>query len=542
MMTAAISNLTYTWTTTGTPPAPVVFSVNGTNAAKNTTAIFTKAGAYSFLVTIRDSAGLTVTSSTNVTVSQTLTSVVLSPNPATVIMGGTQQFTAVAKDQFGNSLTSQPSFAWAAAPGTINSAGLYTAPVSGTTATVTASSGGKTGTATVNLTAPASIAERLVFYNNSTFDDAADDGAIAADKQALLPGQTAAFANYTSYDKGINGIIVDIQNLANPIGLTAADFQFKVGNDNNPAGWTTAPAPASITVRQDSGTGGSDRVTIIWTDNTIENQWLQVTIKATANTGLSAADVFYFGNAVSESGDSSANAIVSLQDETAAWSNKSGFYTAPIDSHWDYNRDGRVTVADVLIARHNHTDGTGGNPLQLISAPTSGPLAAQATLQPVALSAGNSPTETVSTQIISAAIASIPTSVSPITSLLHSGVEVQLPDVLRPADHPALFSLSLDTGAPYKQVRTLERGNQDTLSLRGNDAALTRPVVGQDHLHDAFFARFAARRLLAEDGMPDNSPVFREIETQLDGWLAAKPGKQLFNAIDTIFAAARQKK
>ena len=41
---AGESNLTYTWTTTGTPPAPVVFSSNGNNAAKSTTATFTKAG------------------------------------------------------------------------------------------------------------------------------------------------------------------------------------------------------------------------------------------------------------------------------------------------------------------------------------------------------------------------------------------------------------------------------------------------------------------------------------------------------------------
>src|SRR6185295_2614900 len=33
--------LIYTWATTGTPPAAVTFSANGTNAAKNTTATFT---------------------------------------------------------------------------------------------------------------------------------------------------------------------------------------------------------------------------------------------------------------------------------------------------------------------------------------------------------------------------------------------------------------------------------------------------------------------------------------------------------------------
>ena len=41
----------------------MTFSVNGTNAAKNTTATFSQAGAYSFTVTITDAGGLTATSS-----------------------------------------------------------------------------------------------------------------------------------------------------------------------------------------------------------------------------------------------------------------------------------------------------------------------------------------------------------------------------------------------------------------------------------------------------------------------------------------------
>src|SRR5205814_900242 len=36
------SNLTYTWATIGTPPAAVTFSANGTNAARDTTATFSK--------------------------------------------------------------------------------------------------------------------------------------------------------------------------------------------------------------------------------------------------------------------------------------------------------------------------------------------------------------------------------------------------------------------------------------------------------------------------------------------------------------------
>ncbi|MCK4626951.1 MAG: hypothetical protein KAV00_16685, partial [Phycisphaerae bacterium] len=71
---------------------------------------------------------------------------------------------------------------------------------------------------------------RHVFYNNSSFDEnnpaanADDDDAIAINKTALLPGQTSAFANYTSYNRGINGIMVDIPNLPTMPEITASDF------------------------------------------------------------------------------------------------------------------------------------------------------------------------------------------------------------------------------------------------------------------------------------------------------------------------------
>jgi hypothetical protein len=75
---------------------------------------------------------------------------------------------------------------------------------------------------------------RYIYYNNSAFDgnnpnaNATDDGAIAPDKKALLPGETTTFANYTSYNRGINGIMIDIADL--PGTPTVADFVFKVGN------------------------------------------------------------------------------------------------------------------------------------------------------------------------------------------------------------------------------------------------------------------------------------------------------------------------
>ena len=62
------SALIYTWSTSGTPPGSVSFSVNGTNAAKNTTATFGSTGTYALLASIRDASGLSVTSSVNITV------------------------------------------------------------------------------------------------------------------------------------------------------------------------------------------------------------------------------------------------------------------------------------------------------------------------------------------------------------------------------------------------------------------------------------------------------------------------------------------
>ena len=62
------NKLVYTWKVLSMPAGSMVtFSVNGSNAAKNTTAILHKAGHYSghysFSVTARDAAGLSVQSS-----------------------------------------------------------------------------------------------------------------------------------------------------------------------------------------------------------------------------------------------------------------------------------------------------------------------------------------------------------------------------------------------------------------------------------------------------------------------------------------------
>jgi hypothetical protein len=154
------AKLTYTWSLLS-GPAPVFYSANATNAAKNATVSFTQAGSYTFRATITDQGGLSATSDLSVTVSQTLTSVVLTPASVTLGGSGTKQFTATARDQFGQALSAQPGFAWSidagGIGGTISNSGLYTAPPTGSgQATVRATAIGISGTALVTVsTAPA---------------------------------------------------------------------------------------------------------------------------------------------------------------------------------------------------------------------------------------------------------------------------------------------------------------------------------------------------------------------------------------------------
>lgn len=205
------------------------------------------------------------------------------------------------------------------------------------------------------------VVARQVFYNNSRFDgrtaaaDERDDRALAADKAALLPGAgPATFANYTSYPKGINGVMVDVRNL--PTGeLTADDFSFNLGTESDLlASWEPAPTPTNVTVRRGAGAGGADRVTLTFPDNTIRNTWLRVTVLANERTGLASPDVFYFGNAVGETGNTADNALVNAIDYSAL---RSRLFTrnADLSNPYDLDRDGRISALDLVIVRRSRT-------------------------------------------------------------------------------------------------------------------------------------------------------------------------------------------
>ena len=146
------SSLTYAWSPTGTPPgnvsSPPMAPMRPNRRSPRSAQAARTAG--------RDDCqpqNQSVTSSVNVTVNQTLTSIAVSPPSVSLNAAQTQQFTATALDQFGTAMATQPTFTWSTTAGTIgSSSGLLTASQSSVSGTVTATSGGISGSSTVTVT------------------------------------------------------------------------------------------------------------------------------------------------------------------------------------------------------------------------------------------------------------------------------------------------------------------------------------------------------------------------------------------------------
>lgn len=210
----------------------------------------------------------------------------------------------------------------------------------------------------------ATISGRHFFYNDSAFDGngtaidhQVDSDAIAVDKTPLLPGQVATFANYTSYSKGLNGVMIDIQGLADADNLSLDDFEFRVGNSNNLNEWVVAPDPSQFAWTRDAVDSNLWHIVMTWPNGSIQGEWLELTILNNSTTGLAFPDISYFGNSVGESGNSSTNTFVDGADFAGARDNVHNFLNpAAIDDAFDYNRDTFVNGSDLAIARDHNTN------------------------------------------------------------------------------------------------------------------------------------------------------------------------------------------
>jgi hypothetical protein len=202
---------------------------------------------------------------------------------------------------------------------------------------------------------PATVAGARVFYNNSALDGndpaagAADDAAVAADKHPLRPGEAPTAVNVTNYARGINGIMIDIAGLPPAASIAPDNF---VLDQRAGASWARVHPAPQVAVRRGAGTGGSDRVTLTFADDIIRNTWLRVTVLNTLDTGLAAKDVFYFGNLAGDTGNDRSTPVVNTTD-IARTRAAVGKNDAASLNRYDFNRDGKINAADVLIVRNN---------------------------------------------------------------------------------------------------------------------------------------------------------------------------------------------
>jgi RHS repeat-associated protein len=182
---ASVDLLTYTWSATG--PKAVSFAPRRSTAGETTTATFHAAGSYDIMATITDKEGLTTSSTTTVTVNQTVTALVVSPSTNVVINPGlTKPFVATTRDQFNALMSPQPVPTWTvtAGSGTIGSDGIYLAGEPGSV-TVTATSGVAAGSVTLRVnsapvlsgpvTITPSIDGKLAVFSASGTDDESVD-------------------------------------------------------------------------------------------------------------------------------------------------------------------------------------------------------------------------------------------------------------------------------------------------------------------------------------------------------------------------------
>jgi hypothetical protein len=224
------------------------------------------------------------------------------------------------------------------------------------------------------------IVDRRTFYNrstSSTFGDGSGNpiNAIDQTKQALLPGETTASANYTNYSRGLNGLVVDVAGPPNLTGISAASFQFATWSAFSDSTPNFVAINPTITVSTFAGGGlnGSDRVKLDFPNNAIQNAWLRVTMLADANTGLTANDVFYFGNArfdVTPTSPFPTQQVTINAFDVNAIRARQGQNSGIISNIHDVDRSGVVNAFDINAVRA----GQGVSSLRSFTAPSSSQL------------------------------------------------------------------------------------------------------------------------------------------------------------------------
>jgi hypothetical protein len=182
------------------------------------------------------------------------------------------------------------------------------------------------------------------------------ESAIDAEKILAKEGpdpETLGFSNLINTSGGINGVLIDIENLA--AAVNSSDFLFQWSPEgafqeslHPPSGWSSAPDPSSITVI----TGQTDRVRLEWPQGMLYNRWLRITVLATSNTGLVVPEVYYIGHLLGEStGPNEGVYTVSFSDVAEIRNNVGE--TVDSSSPFDIDKNGTISFSDIASMRSN---------------------------------------------------------------------------------------------------------------------------------------------------------------------------------------------
>lgn len=209
------------------------------------------------------------------------------------------------------------------------------------------------------------IDARRVFYNNCFYDgnnvginagtgSKTDSDAIDTTKSPLMIGGGAStFANWTGYNKGLNGLIYDISDPE--VDPVASDFVFEDAGRFATGATLVNPSAVGMIVLQASSPR-KVRMVFTFADGSLKNTWLKVTIGT--GFGLPASETHFWGNAAGDTGTGnvSPNVLTNASDELAARSNPTtAINRSPVTDRYDINKTSLVDGSDQLWIRSNPT-------------------------------------------------------------------------------------------------------------------------------------------------------------------------------------------